>query len=150
VEIDKLWPDWPTNKDLSNRCKELVNWLETHHFNPIATERKVFSKKYWYAGTVDIQGLMGKKPTIVDMKNSNGLYNEFRLQIAAYENCLFEELHVIHNPIYIIRIGDDGEIEELEITREEYLEDFQTFLAAKAIYEWQTKLNKQNKEAKHE
>jgi hypothetical protein len=66
-------------------------WLDAHNVKIKASERRVFSKEYYYAGTCDfvaeIDGVWG----VGDIKTSSGIYPEMRFQTAAYQQALEEE-----------------------------------------------------------
>jgi hypothetical protein len=132
---DKI--EYPVNPEVERRCREIVDWIENSGFIPLYTERKVFSQKYWYAGTLDVEGIMNRKPVILDIKNSSGIWPEYRCQLASYVFSRIEESHILYKSGWIIRIGNEGEIETLEIPLSELQKDFDAFLGAKAIYEWQ-------------
>lgn len=87
-------------------------WLDAHKVEIIASERLVFSKQHYYAGTCDfvakIDGVMG----VGDIKTSSGIYPEMRLQTAAYQHALQEEKNMKFEVRWIIRFDKKtGEFE---------------------------------------
>jgi hypothetical protein len=66
-------------------------WLEEHYVKPQAIERRVFSKKHWYAGTTDLVAVIGRRLAIADFKTSSGIYPEYALQLSAYKGAWIEE-----------------------------------------------------------
>lgn len=66
-------------------------WIDSHKIEVLASERRLFSKEFYYAGTCDfvakIDGVLG----VGDIKTSSGIYPDMRLQTAAYQNALEEE-----------------------------------------------------------
>jgi hypothetical protein len=81
-----------------------LEWMDRHNVRWIDTERKIYSRKYKYAGTLDGLALTDSCDdpkccpelytnhfTVVDWKTSNYLYLEYLLQTAAYENAILEE-----------------------------------------------------------
>lgn len=60
---------------------------------PEFIERRVWSRRFRYAGTIDALALIGGKAGVLDIKTSNGFYPEFNLQTAAYVSAL-QELEV--------------------------------------------------------
>jgi hypothetical protein len=69
-------------------------WLGSHDVKPEALERKVMSRKLWYAGTCDFWGRVDGKRCVLDFKTSKGIYDDHWLQTAAYEIALREELDI--------------------------------------------------------
>lgn len=135
-------PELPKNAELAQRCTQLLEWLDSKNFIPTDTEYKIFSRKHWIAGTVDIKGTMNNKPVIVDIKNSSGIWPEYKLQVACYASVDFEMNNVDIPSVVIIRISDDLEIEELEIPKAEYREAFAAFINAKHLYEYMQSIKK--------
>lgn len=78
-------------------------WLDAHKVEIVDSERRIFSKDYYYAGTCDftakIDGVLG----VGDIKTSSGIYPEMRLQTAAYQHALEEELGMKFPVRWIIR-----------------------------------------------
>lgn len=87
-------------------------WMDSHKIEIMASERRVFSKEFYYAGTCDfvakIDGVMG----VGDIKTSSGIYPEMRLQTAAYQHALEEEKGIKFPVRWIIRFDKKtGEFE---------------------------------------
>lgn len=104
-------------------------WFDSHHVKIMASERRVFSKEYYYAGTCDfvaeIDGILG----VGDIKTSSGIYPEMRLQTAAYQNALQEEKNIDFPIRWIVRF--DKKTGNFEIKHFEDFElDFAGFAAA--------------------
>jgi hypothetical protein len=78
-------------------------WLDAHKVEVLASERRVFSKQHYFAGTCDfvakIDGVMG----VGDIKTSSGIYPEMRLQTAAYQQALQEEKNIKFDVRWIVR-----------------------------------------------
>jgi hypothetical protein len=70
----KLFHDWA--------CENKVKFLES--------EKRVYSRESWYAGTLDLVLEMDGRKYIADVKTSSGIYPEFYLQMAAYQGALEE------------------------------------------------------------
>lgn len=60
---------------------------------PEFVERRMWSERYRYAGTIDALAMIRGKVGVLDIKTSNGFYPEFNLQTAAYVSA-FQELGV--------------------------------------------------------
>lgn len=87
-------------------------WLDAHKVEIVASERRIFSKEHYYAGTCDfvakIDGVMG----VGDIKTSSGIYPEMRMQTAAYQHALQEEKGIKFDVRWIVRFDKKtGEFE---------------------------------------
>jgi len=126
-------PKMPVNKQIRNGIKAFVKWAKENNFKPKLVEKKVYSKRFRYAGTMDIEGLVNGKLAIIDIKTSNGIYDEMRYQVAAYQNAREEETGKKYEERWIIRLGkEDGEFEAVRL--DDYEKDFKAFLAALILY----------------
>lgn len=78
-------------------------WFDSHHVKIKASERRVFSQEYYYAGTCDfvaeIDGVLG----VGDIKTSSGIFPEMRFQTAAYQQALQEEKGIKFPVRWIVR-----------------------------------------------
>lgn len=59
-------------------------------FHPEFVERRVWSERHRYAGTVDALASVDGKFGVLDIKTSSGFYPEYNLQTAAYVSALQE------------------------------------------------------------
>lgn len=66
-------------------------WYESHKIKILASERLVFSKEHYYAGTTDFIAEIDGMYCVGDIKTSSGIYPEMRLQTAAYQQAIQEE-----------------------------------------------------------
>jgi len=122
-----------------------LTWMNKHNVRWLGTERKVYSRRYQYAGTMDGWALVDscKEPTccktvfkdrlsLVDWKSGNGLWPEFLLQTAAYQQAFEEETGQIIDDRWIVRLGkEDGKFFVWHVEgRENYEEDLSAFLSA--------------------
>jgi hypothetical protein len=53
-----------------------------------ASEERVANAVYGYAGTLDVRGLLNKRPTLIDIKSTATLSRTVGPQTAAYEKCM--------------------------------------------------------------
>lgn len=60
--------------------------------HPEFVERRIWSSRHRYAGTVDALATIGGKFGVLDIKTSTGFYPEYNLQTAAYVSALQEFL----------------------------------------------------------
>jgi len=101
-------------------------------------ERKIYSKKHGYAGTVDFIGKIEGVETVADYKTSRAIYPSYFIQAAAYAQAIEEELGKKIKQTAVIRIAKDGTLEIK--TDKKWKEKLPVFLAMKSIYEWQMSL----------
>lgn len=136
----------PTHPLAANACLAAVEWMERHKVIWLETERKIYSRKYRYAGTMDglalvsschnssCQGCRGKaewkdRLTIVDWKTSNYLYLEYLFQTAAYEQAYEEEHGVDVEDRWVIRLGkEDAAFDPWHLSHLDYASDFGGFI----------------------
>jgi hypothetical protein len=150
-------------EDRAKRCVQAaLNWMGKHNFKPLSSERKLYSRKYSYAGTMDWDGMVtgcgdpkccgfsGEARVLGDFKSSNGLYDEYRMQLAAYLYAVEEEFPDEHHTAGIIlRLGKDtGDFDTMVMNREEMETDFNGFLGTLQMYHWQKQLDITKKYAK--
>lgn len=102
----------------------LLKFFDEYDLEPSSLESKCYSKKYGYAGTIDYEGMVNGKYTIMDYKTSGGIYESYYLQATAYAQAKKEE-GVDVEQTAIVRVAKDGEL-EVEIVKdwEKYLEPF--------------------------
>lgn len=108
-------------------------WFDSHKIEILASERRVFSKEHYYAGTCDfvakIDGVLG----VGDIKTSSGIYPEMRLQTAAYQHALQEEKGSKFEVRWIVRFDKKtGEFEAKPFY--DFDLDFKGFLAALTLH----------------
>lgn len=65
-------------------------------FNPVwgMIEQQVICPELQLAGTIDRVGVIDGKKYLVDIKTSNGIYNSYWLQLAAYRQAVFVNLGI--------------------------------------------------------
>jgi hypothetical protein len=117
--------NFPVEPRAQNAVVAMLDWSQNHNVRFLGTERKIYSRRYKYAGTMD--GLaradscnnplcckehFKDRLTLIDWKTSNYLYVEFILQTAAYMQAYEEETGEQVEDIWIIRLGkEDAEFE---------------------------------------
>lgn len=104
-------PDMPSTKQVQIGVNAFLDWEKAHKVKFISSERIVYSKKYGYVGTMDIEAKVDGKLCLIDLKTSNGLYNTVRLQTAAYVKADEEESGKAYQGRWAIRLAkeDEGE-----------------------------------------
>jgi len=131
-------PTMPVNEELQDSIRRFLTWVEKKQVKFLASEQVVFSKRYKYAGTFDFICTRGGKPDLYmgDLKTSNGIYDEYLLQTAAYRYARCEEFpEEKYTGQLIIRVGKEGELEAAVVRDEKaYRTMFRGFLAAQNLY----------------
>jgi hypothetical protein len=84
-------PPLPEDERSREGIHAFLRWIESHKVEFLKTELRVFSRRHWYAGTVDFLATIDGRLTIGDYKTSGGIYPEFHLQTAAYLGAWLEE-----------------------------------------------------------
>ena len=129
-------PELPVNEAAKNCCRAAVDWMAEHKFRSAGPERKIYSRKYKYPGTMDWPCYVDDAFSVVDWKSSKNIYPEMPLQLAAYQQGYEEETGDKVHYRYVVRLGKvDGAFEVRRFGRSMFKRDLKAFLAAKTIYE---------------
>jgi hypothetical protein len=112
-------------------------WQGAAQFEPIASERLVFSREHGYAGTADLIGATRGRLALFDIKTGRGVYPEYQLQLAAYAVAWGEMTGHFPEVCMNLHVGNNFTFTEANaFTAAELFPLFQTFLAAKRLFEW--------------
>lgn len=136
------------NTDQAKRGAEAFHkWLDAHNVKIKVSERRLFSKQFYYAGTCDfvaeIDGVLG----VGDIKTSSGIYPEMRFQTAAYQQALEEEKNIKFPVRWIVRFDKKtGDFEGKSFYDFEL--DFQGFNSALTLHRTLQAIENQIKETK--
>ncbi len=97
----------PKQLDLAeNSLISYYNWKKQHDIKPIFCERPFVSDNFKYGGTVDCYCELDGKPTLLDFKTGKAIYDEYFVQLSAYQTLLHENGHAVIQT-RILRIGRD-------------------------------------------
>lgn len=132
----------PHDERAKNCCKAALDWMSQHGVVWISTEKKVYSRRHKYAGTMDGLCYVSScgdpaccpepfldRLSVADWKSSNYLYMEYMLQTAAYQAAYMEEHGAEIEDRWVIRLGkDDGDFEPWHMESNCLDEDFDGFL----------------------
>ena len=133
----------PTYIDQVDNCVgAALDWMTRHNVRWVCTERKIYSRTFKYAGTLDgiarVDSCQDReccpeefkdRLSLIDWKSSNQLYNEYLLQTSGLTRGHTKKRlgEIIHDR-WVIRLGkDDGEFEAWHIGPESYYEDWYAF-----------------------
>jgi len=139
--VHGLIEDFLKGKKIPNQSDEKVvncwnlflDWWNKQEYEVVELEKKVFSKKYNYAGTLDLV-LKDKQGNLIlaDIKTSNQISFDYTLQLNAYKEAYEEETKTKISKGLIIRLPKkDGKIEVKELPLNKQM--FNAFLGAMHI-----------------
>ena len=141
--VHGLVEDFIKGKEIPNQSDPAVvncwnlflDWWNQQSYKVVDIERKLFSKKYGYVGTLDLV-VENKKGELVliDLKTSNQIVFGYVLQANAYKQAYEEETGKKISSCFCLRIGKkDTKVEIAPIPLNKKL--FNTFLGVKMIVE---------------
>lgn len=138
----------PEDPRALNACNAALSWMRSHNVRWLRTERKIFSLKYSYCGTLDGLCIVDAcnnvlccaekfkdRLSVADWKTSNQMSIDYLYQTAAYEAAYEEEFDVDIKDRWILRLGkEDGEFgEPWHLTAADFADDFKAFLYCLAL-----------------
>ena len=126
-----------TNYEIEDVAKgqiqKFLDWAVGNKVKFLASEKKVYSEKLWYAGTLDFLCEIDGKKYIGDLKTSSGIYGrEYFFQCAAYRQAAEEMGETDFHGSIIVRCGKDGSFETKDSF--DYETDVKGFNAALQLY----------------
>lgn len=128
------------------------DWRKKTKLTPKRIEQVVWSTHHEYAGTMDLLATIQLEPygecvAVLDWKTGKAIYSEALLQNAAYCRALVEMGHLTEIPYGVIvrfpKVETDPEPDVRVITPTQHKNLFMTFLAVKALWEWQQEQDKE-------
>ncbi len=124
------WPPLPRDPQVHNGVTAFLKWVDEYDVKFLSSERHIYSMKHDYAGIMDAEAIIKGKKSVVDFKTSNALYSEMRLQVAAYQGAIEEEIGKKYpGNKWIVRFGkEDAEFEAKDFEGQD--EDYKAFVAA--------------------
>lgn len=154
-------PEMPEDPRVVTAVTGFLDWEKEHKVKFISSERVVYSKKHDFIGKMDIEAKVDGKLCLIDIKTSNGLYNSYAMQTAAYVKADEEESGREYKGRWLVRIAKETEEEYIArmnkkgktdfppyvVFEAKYLDeeagnidrDYEAFLACKKLYEWDKK-----------
>ena len=141
-------PKKPVNKEMKNAIDGFFNWAKKNKVELINCEQKIYSKKYKYAGTYDLEAMVDGKRTIIDFKTGKAIYPEMVLQASAYLQAREEEIGERYDGgVAIVRLSQENKeitpFEVKQINREEVEKLIKVFRCCLGIYVWKMNLKRQ-------
>jgi len=121
------------NKQAQKMFDNFINWATENKVKFLASEQRVYSEKYWYAGTFDFLCKLDGKTYLGDIKTGSGIYPEMWAQCAGYQIALQEnEPKTKIDGHLIVNLKKDGTIKTQ--TNYDYIGYKKMFLSALVIY----------------
>jgi hypothetical protein len=112
-----------------------MEWYRTTRLSILESEIAVHSVVHRFAGTMDILAQVEGELTVLDLKTSNGIYDEYDMQVAAYAKAYEEMVGKPVKSAWILRLGKTKPEFETK-----YIEDvepaFKGFLGALALWRY--------------
>ena len=117
---------------LTDTLEQFHKWTDEYKPEIVSHEKRLFSKKYYYAGCYDLKCIIGKKLYIVDYKT--GAYSFAGPQLAAYVQ-LYKEESKYRGRVkrYVLHLPKNGK--KFKFVRMDNPHDFDFFLCR--LREWQ-------------
>lgn len=95
--------------DVAENCfLAYLEWKKTHKVGKIESEIALVSEDFSYGGTIDMLYESGGKLILGDIKTSNNIYPEHKIQLAAYYHLLLENGYEV-DEVYILHLGKNGD-----------------------------------------
>jgi len=150
ISEKKTPPKRPINKEMKAAIDGFFKWAKKSQLKIMRSEQKLYHDKWGYAGTLDLEGIVEGKRTVIDLKTGNRLYPEAFLQAAAYLKAREQETGKKYpGGVIIVRLSKKVEeagkviIEPFEVKKDEEVElHFKAFLNCLQIYKWQMAMRK--------
>ena len=102
-----------TSTDYPDRVKvpmqNFHKWVESRDIEWLACEKKVYSRSWEYAGTIDALAKVNGKLCVIDFKTSAKIYKEYYLQVSAYCNAIGEMMGNLPKLGMIVRLDKEEE-----------------------------------------
>lgn len=158
--VEKMHPTAPEDERAINCGLAAFKWMQAHNVRWLHTERKIYSRQFKYAGTMDGLALVDNcddplccrkifvdQLSLIDWKTSNHLRTEYLLQSSAYQHAEQEEKGHEIAARWILRLGkEEGDFESwYEV---DFETDFAAFLACLQLYRLNKQVDKRMRDAK--
>jgi len=158
--VEKMNDMAPTDERAINCGLAAHTWMVAHNVRWLRTERKIYSRKYQYAGTLDGLATVDScqdvaccgriyqdELSLIDWKSSNHLRTEYLYQTAAYQQAEQEEFGCDIKARWILRLGkEDGKFEAWY--EQNFEQDFEAFLGCLNLYRANKAVEKRMSDAK--
>jgi len=125
----------PSDPKVSNCWHLFLNWWNKSKYKVVDLEKKLYSKKWDYAGTLDLVVKDEKNHLVlIDIKTSKFISFDYALQLNAYKVAYEEETKQKIRKALIVRLPKDAS--EIEFRNIPLTKDlFKSFVGAKFIWQ---------------
>jgi PD-(D/E)XK nuclease superfamily len=132
------------DKRVESVLKSISEWEEKMQLVPVKVEHYIASKKYGYAGTIDLvaeQTIDGRKQLVLIDFKTGSTRDDQLMQLAAYSMAYHEEYGKRPNLCFFVKV----DVEKSRVTETGHLhyheisEVFDVFLAAFKLWTWRSK-----------
>ncbi|MFA5037501.1 MAG: hypothetical protein WC479_10050 [Candidatus Izemoplasmatales bacterium] len=137
-ELQNIVPDLSEYRqidiDAATLClNSFHEWRKSHTLEVIHVEKFLVSEVYRYGGTPDFCGYVNGELELMDFKTSNGIWNDYFYQLAAYRQLEIEQGNKVEKA-RILRFskGNNVEFEDRLITQ--FSKEFELFRNCLNIY----------------
>lgn len=140
-------PPLPQEPEVGNAVIAFLDWVNAHKVKFETSERLIYSKSWWYTGTLDAVGQIDGRRYLIDFKTSNSFRPfEYGMQMAAYREAYQEETGDILNWLLGIHFDKEtGEFAVYDLTNY-HSECFQCFLGLNQLRKYKNPLEKKLKD----
>lgn len=97
----------PDDDRVKNGVLAFLRWVDEHGVQFVSSERIVYSRRHDFVGIMDAEAIIDGKRVVVDFKTSNGIYEEYHLQTAAYQRAAEEEGSKYEGDRLIVQFGKE-------------------------------------------
>jgi hypothetical protein len=101
----KIETDYPEHVKIP--MQNFHDWVESREIEWLACEKKVYSRSWEYAGTIDALAKINGKLCVIDFKTSAKIYKEYYLQVSAYCNAIGEMMGELPKLGVIVRLDKE-------------------------------------------
>jgi hypothetical protein len=112
--------------------ENFIKWVKDKKVIFTESERKIYSQRLRYAGTMDFVCKIGGMTFVGDIKTASGVYDEMWFQCSGYQQAYEEETGIKIDGQIIVRVGKTGDFEAPE--NYEYEENVEAFNGALKLY----------------
>lgn len=122
------------NPFIFNMYKPVLAYIKENLQGTIVCEAALYSDKLKVAGRVDLIGIMGNMPWIIDFKTAFNMKEEswissYKKQVAAYSMMFYERTGIKVKKYRILMVAEGGEFKVFEGNTQDHAKDFIDLLA---------------------
>ena len=133
-------PEMPNDDRVITGVNAFLDWVDEVKAKFICSEKIVYSKKNRFVGTLDFTvkigaGPLKSKKLLGDTKTGNSIYEEVKLQTAAYQGAEEEEAgKKLYDGRIVLRVSKESEEEYLERMQKKGTKNIQPYQVFEAVF----------------